>query len=291
MTNHRFVLNLAPNGMIPTRELTPWVPITPAEVAEEALEAAEVGVTMVHLHARDPNTGEPSSDPGLYAEIVSTIRKYNRSLIVGISTSGRNVPDFESRSACLDLTGDARPDFASLTLSSLNFPKQASMNAPDMVAGLLQKMNANGIRPELEVFDLGMVNYAHYLIKQGLLKPPYYFNLLLGNIAGAQTDLMSLGLMVDKLPEGAIWAVAGIGDSQLNANVMGLSAGGGVRIGIEDNFYACSERKALISNKEQITRILKISSTMGLKPYSQFEARHLLGVHDVHRKLSASAQR
>lgn len=277
--------------MIPTRELTPWVPITPAEVAEEALEAAEVGVTMVHLHARDPNTGEPSSDPGLYAEIVSTIRKYNRSLIVGISTSGRNVPDFESRSACLDLTGDARPDFASLTLSSLNFPKQASMNAPDMVAGLLQKMNANGIRPELEVFDLGMVNYAHYLIKQGLLKPPYYFNLLLGNIAGAQTDLMSLGLMVDKLPEGAIWAVAGIGDSQLNANVMGLSAGGGVRIGIEDNFYACSERKALISNKEQITRILKISSTMGLKPYSQFEARHLLGVHDVHRKLSASAQR
>ncbi len=291
MTNHQLELNLAPNGMIPTRDLTPWVPITPAEVAQEALEAAELGVTMVHLHARDPATGEPSSDPDLYAEIISTIRQYNRSLIVGISTSGRNVTDFEGRSACLDLAGDARPDFASLTLSSLNFPKQASMNAPDMVAGLLAKMNSNGIRPELEVFDLGMVNYAHYLIKQGLLKPPYYFNILLGNIAGAQADLISLGLMVEKLPPGAIWSVAGIGDCQLNANVMGLAAGGGVRIGIEDNFYANAERKSLISNKEQISRILSVSSTMGLKPYSHFEARYLLGVQDVHSKLSAAAKR
>lgn len=290
MTNRQFVLNLAPNGMVPTRDLTPWVPITPAEVAQEALEAAEQGVTMVHLHARNPDTGEPSSDPDLYAEIISTIRKYNRSLIVGVSTSGRNIPEFEKRSACLDLVGDARPDFASLTLSSLNFPKQASMNAPDMVAGLLQKMNSNGIRPELEVFDLGMVNYAHYLIKQGLLKPPYYFNILLGNIAGAQADLVSLGLMVEKLPEGAIWAVAGIGNCQLDANVMGLSAGGGVRIGIEDNIYANAERDVLISNKEQISRILKLSSTMGLRPYSHFEARHLLGVHDVYGKLSAAAK-
>ncbi|MHC4758857.1 MAG: 3-keto-5-aminohexanoate cleavage protein, partial [Planctomycetota bacterium] len=106
----------------------------------------------------------------------------------------------------LELSGELKPDFASLTLSSLNFNNIASINSPQMIKALAGKMLEKGIRPELEVFDLGMINYAKYLISKELIKPPYYFNLILGNIACAQPNMLSMGLMVRELPENSIWS-------------------------------------------------------------------------------------
>jgi uncharacterized protein (DUF849 family) len=274
---NKFIFNLTPTGMIPTKEMTEHVPIQPEEIINQVLEAAELGVNMVHLHARDRDTGIPSYKKEIYSEIISGIRKENKDIILCVSTSGRNFSEFEKRSECLDLSGEVKPDFGSLTLSSLNFNQQASINAPDMIKALAQKMLDNNIRPELEAFDLGMINYAKYLITKKLIKPPYYFNLILGNIACAQANMLSLGLMIKELPDNSIWSAGGIGNWQLKMNAMSIMEGGGVRIGLEDNIYFDDDRKHLATNLDLIKRLASIAKALGKEPYSTTEAREILG--------------
>lgn len=278
MTAKKFILNFTPTGLIPTKQMTPHVPVMPKEIIEEVLTAAELGANMIHLHARNPNTGEADYRKEIYAEIINGIRCKNKTLVLGVSTSGRQFVEFEKRSDVLDLDGELKPDFASLTLSSLNFNKVASINAPDMIKALARKMLSKGIRPELEAFDIGMINYANYLIRKGLLKPPYYFNLILGNIACAQANMLNLGLMIKELPQDAIWSVGGIGKYQLPMNAMALIAGGGVRVGLEDNIWWDEGRTRLATNRELIERILTVAEATGHTPYSQTEARQMLCV-------------
>jgi 3-keto-5-aminohexanoate cleavage enzyme len=275
----KFILNFTPTGMIPTKAMTPHVPIEPDEIIHEVLDAAKLGVNMVHLHARDFKTGEPTYKKEIYSRIIRGIRKENKDLVLGVSTSGRNFSDFDKRSECLDLKGDAKPDMGSLTLSSLNFNKQASINTPEMIQMLARKMMDNGIKPELEAFDLGMINYSKYLIKKGLIHPPYYFNIILGNIACAQANMLSLGLMVMDLPEGALWSAGGIGEWQIQMNAMALVAGGSVRVGLEDNIYYDRQRMILALNKDLIERVLHIAQALGRKPYTHKETRDLLGLN------------
>lgn len=276
MREDRFILNFTPTGMIPTKKMTPHVPVTPEEIIKDVLQVATLGVTMVHLHARDPSTGEPTYKKEIYGEIIRGIRKENKDLILCVSTSGRTHNEFEKRSECLELDGELKPDFASLTLSSLNFNKQASINTPDMIKDLAKKMMDRGIRPELEVFDLGMVNYAKYMIRNGLLSPPYYFNIILGNIACAQADMLHLGLIVNELPEESIWSVGGVGNPQLRMNLLSIIFGGGVRLGLEDNIWFDEERTRLATNFDLVQRILSIAKTIGKRPYTPREARDLL---------------
>ena len=164
-----FILNFSPTGMIPTKGMTPHVPIQPPEIISQICEAAELGANMIHIHARDAKDGSPTFEKQIYGEIIAGVRAHFKDLVLCVSTSGRNFPEFEQRSACLDLKGELKPDMGSLTLSSLNFNKQASLNSPDMIQALAKKMLDNGIKPELEAFDLGMINYAHYLIHKGLV--------------------------------------------------------------------------------------------------------------------------
>jgi uncharacterized protein (DUF849 family) len=278
MPNNKFILNFTPTGLIPTKEMTPHVPITPEEITEQVLEVAALGVNMVHLHVRDRVSGETTYKKELYAEIINAIRKKDKNLILCVSTSGRYYGEFEKRSECLDLDGDVKPDFASLTLSSANFNKQASINTPQMIQMLAGKMLEKGIRPELEVFDFGMINYAKYLIKKGLLPPPHYFNLILGNIACAQADMLHMGLMIKELPEGSIWSAGGIGNYQLSTGIMSILSGGGVRMGIEDNIWYDEERTKLATNRELVERIVSIAQVLGFSPYTAIEARRLLCV-------------
>jgi uncharacterized protein (DUF849 family) len=276
MENKKFILNFAPTGMIPTKRMTPFVPISPGEIISEVLNAANLGVNMVHLHARDPATGEPTYKKEIYAEIIRGIREKEKDLMLCVSTSGRHMNEFEKRSDCLNLEGELKPDLASLTLSSVNFNKQASVNSPQMIQDLAGKMLKRRIRPELEVFDLGMINYAKYLIRKQYLEPPYYFNLILGNIACAQADMLHLGLMIKELPEGSIWSVGGVGQYQLQMNSMALAAGGGVRIGLEDNIWYDQERTRLAANRDLIERIISIGKSMGRDPFSPKEARRFV---------------
>ncbi|MCB2208713.1 MAG: 3-keto-5-aminohexanoate cleavage protein [Bacteroidetes bacterium] len=264
--------------MIPNKEMTAYVPVTPTEIIADVKEAYELGINMVHLHARDLNSGEPTFNKEIYAEIISGIRIFAKDLIICVSTSGRNWSDFEKRSEVLELDGSCKPDFASLTLSSLNFNTQESLNSPEMIKKLATKMLENNIKPELEVFDLGMINYAKYLIQKGLIQPPYYFNILMGNIAGVQSNLLSLGVMTSELPNQSSWSAGGIGKAQLKSNMMSLLSGGGVRIGLEDNIWFDYTRTHLASNIDLLKRILDFAKMIEREPLSSAETRELLGM-------------
>jgi uncharacterized protein (DUF849 family) len=271
----KLIINLAPTGMIPTKEMTEHVPVSPQEIIDDVLKCATLGVSMAHIHARDKE-GAPAYQKELFREIISGIRRKNKELIIVVTTSGRTYSEFEKRAAVLELEGEEKPDMASLTLSSVNFNKVASVNSPDMIIRLAEKMREKGIKPELEVFDLGMVNYAHYLIKKGLLTPPYYFNILLGNVAAAQAKLLHLGLIVSELPQDSIWSVTGIGDSQKAMNAVGIINGDGVRIGLEDNIWFDEDRRCLATNQMLVERIVKMSAAFGRDIASPAETRKVL---------------
>jgi len=249
------IIDFTPTGMIPVKSLNPHVPISVHEIIEDIHSAWELGITKVHLHARDPQTENPIYKKEIYAAIIEGIRKFAPCLVVCVSLSGRTFYKFEERSEPLELEGFLKPDMGSLTLSSLNFNKIASINTPDMIQDLALKMKKTGIVPELEAFDAGMINYAKYLIKRELLTPPYYFNLLLGNIACAQADIMHAGIMIRDLPENSIWSLAGIGDHQLKMNSVAIAIGGGVRVGLEDNIWFDSSRTILARNVDLLKRI------------------------------------
>jgi uncharacterized protein (DUF849 family) len=142
-------------------------------------------------------------------------------------------------------------------------------------------MMEKGIKPELEVFDVGMINYAKYLIKKGLLKPPYYFNLLLGNIACAQANLMHLGYMIQELPENSYYSVAGIGNAQLPMNAVSISYGAGVRVGLEDNIWFDDKRTRLATNYKLVERLVSVASTLGRKVMTPTMLRNLLKLEEV----------
>jgi len=251
----KLIIDFTPTGMIPTKKLTPHVPVSVSEIVEDVHHACEVGITKVHIHARDPQTEEPTYKKEVYSEIIEGIRKFAPYLVICVSLSGRTFHKFEERSDALELNGSLKPDLGSLTLSSLNFNKIASINAPEMIQKLAARMKERGIVPELEAFDAGMINYAKYLEKKELISPPHYFNLLLGNIACAQADILHAGIMIKDLPDNSLWSLAGIGDSQLIMNSVAIAIGGGVRIGLEDNIWYDSSRTKLARNIDLIKRI------------------------------------
>lgn len=253
--NNKFILNFTPTGMIPTKEMTEFVPISVSEIVEDVHRATEIGITMVHLHARDAVSKKPAYEKEIYTEIIGGIRKYAPELVICVSLSGRDFGELEQRSDPLYLEGNLKPDMGSLTLSSLNFNKTASINTPDMIADLASIMKERGIAPELEVFDIGMINYAKYLEKKGLIQAPYYFNLLFGNIACSQANLLHAGVMINDLPKDALWSLAGIGNEQLKMNSLSLAVGGGVRVGIEDNIWFDKERTILAKNIDLLKRV------------------------------------
>ena len=272
------IVNFTPTGMIPTKEMTPHVPIAVAEIVEDIHRAVDIGITTVHLHARDAATGKPTYKAEVYGEIIAGIRSFCEDLVVCVSLSGRNIREFEQRAEPLQLEGDLKPDMGSLTLSSLNFNHEASVNSPDIIQRLASEMKSRGIVPELEAFDAGMINYAKYLEGKGMLEPPHYFNLLLGNIACAQADLLHVGIMIRDLPGNSFWALAGIGDYQLMMNSVAIVSGGGVRVGLEDNIWFDRARTRLATNSDLLHRIHRLAEASERKVMSPSGFRKLLNL-------------
>ena len=223
---------------------------------------------------------DPTYKAEVYGKIIEGIRLFSKDLIIAVTTSGRTFNEFEKRAEPLQLEGDVKPDMGSLTLSSLNFNQIASINAPDMIQALAREMKSRGILPELEAFDSGMINYAKYLEERGLLEPPHYFNLLLGNIACAQADLLHAGIMIRDLPKNSFWSLAGIGNSQLMMNALAIAAGGGVRVGLEDNIWYDRGRKRLATNADLLRRIHNLAEANERKVMSPSDLRKLLNLQE-----------
>jgi len=280
MTSNDLIINFTPTGMIPTKQMTPFVPISVSEIIEDVHQAVDIGITMVHLHARDKISGEPTYKKEEYGKIIEGIRRFSEELIICVSLSGRNFKEFEQRAEPLLLDGDLKPDMGSLTLSSLNFNNMVSLNTPDMIIALATKMQERKILPELEAFDAGMINYAKYLEKRGLIKPPHYFNLLLGNIACAQADMLHAGIMIQDLPDNSHWSLAGIGNAQLKMNSLAIAFGGGVRVGLEDNIWYDNGRTKLAKNADLLRRIHNLADANERTMMTPSKLRKLLNLKE-----------
>lgn len=253
------IVNLAPTGMVPTRQLSAKVPLQPKEIVRDVVNAANLGITMVHLHARDEQD-KPSHLKEIYAQIIGGIREQHPDLIIGVSCSGREVGGFEERSDVLNLCNDLQPDMASLTLSSMNFAKQASINTPDMVRRLLDRMLEKNILPEFEIFDLGMVNYASYLVDSAQMTGRFYANIMLGNIAGAQANFASIAAITSNLSNRFIWGLGGMGTSQIAVSAIAAVTAPAVRVGLEDNLWMDRLREHPASNQKMVERIHNLAS-------------------------------
>jgi uncharacterized protein (DUF849 family) len=274
------IINFAPTGMIPTKEMTPHVPVHVSEIVEDIHEALEIGITIVHLHARDERTGQPTYKGAVYRNIIEGIRKFSKDLVVCVSLSGRTFKEYEKRVEPLQLEGSLKPDMGSLTLSSVNFNREVSVNSPNMIKSLAWEMKRRGILAELEAFDAGMINYARYLQTKRLLEPPHYFNLLLGNIACAQADLVHAGIMIRDLPADSYWSLAGIGDAQLMMNSIAIASGGGVRVGLEDNIWYDQNRTRAARNADLIRRIHVLAEANERQVMTPCELRKLLNLEN-----------
>lgn len=266
------IITAAITGALPTKKDNPAVPVTPAEQIESTHEAYEAGAALVHIHVRNDDE-TPSSDPEKFAAVQEGVRKHCPGMIVQFSTGGRG-RDQAQRGAMLHL----KPDMASLATGSVNFPKSIYENPPDFVEGLAATMRDQGIKPEIEVFDVAMLYNAADLVRKGLLEPPAHVQFVLGipNALPARRKLLEF--LISELNEvlpGATWTAAGIGRHQFEVNKWCLELGGHCRTGLEDNIKFDRDRLAA-SNAELVRKIVEVAGDYGRRPATPAEARELL---------------
>jgi 3-keto-5-aminohexanoate cleavage enzyme len=274
------IINACLTGMVPTKRDNPWVPVSPEEIAADAAACAAAGASIFHLHARDEN-GVPTYKAEVYSRILTKVREACPDAILCVSTSGRNFKTFEQRSEVLDIDGPARPEMASLTLGSLNFPKQASVNEPEMISRLAMRMRERGIVPELEVFDMGMLDYGKFLIDRKILSGPHYVNLLLGSLGTLSATPLHLALLVNALPAGTTWAAAGIGRFQFAMNSLAIVTGGHVRVGLEDNLFLDEAKQRSARNVDLIRRLVNLAQAAERPIASPAQARQIIGLTEA----------
>lgn len=263
--------------MVPRAADNPAVPLIALRIAQDCAACSAAGASVFHLHARDDDQN-PTWRQEVYREIVLAVRRRCPDAIIVVSTSGRTHGAFEQRSDVLNLDGAAKPDMASLTLGSLNFPKQASVNEPSMIKRLADAMNERNIVPELEVFDFGMLDYAKYLIDRKILREPFYFNFLLGSLGTMSASPFNLASLVMSLPSGAVWAAAGIGRYQFAMNSLAVVTGGHVRVGLEDNLFLDEEKTRPATNPALVDRIARVAESVERPRATPLEAREIIGL-------------
>ena len=267
----KIIITSAIVGSLPTKEQTPYVPITPDEMAEDALKCYEAGASVIHVHART-NDGVNTHNTEIFKEIHDKIKEKVPELIVQISTGGRAGLGFESRNKGLLFN----PEMASLTTGSVNFPTSVYANSPDLVENLAKMMHERNIKPELEIFDTSMINPALDLLVKDLLKGPLYFNFVMGIKGGQEASFRQLNHLLSMIPEGSEWSISGVGKEQLFTSFMGVTLGGHVRVGLEDNIYY--SRGVLATNAGLVKRVVRIATEYGREVATPNEARKILGL-------------
>jgi 3-keto-5-aminohexanoate cleavage enzyme len=267
---NRVVIAVAITGSVPRKKDNPAVPTTPAEQIESTHEAYEAGASLVHIHVRNPDE-TPSSDPALFAQVQEGVRKHCPGMIVQFSTGGRG-RDPSARGNALEL----KPDMASLSTGSVNFPTIVYENPAVLVAELATKMRANAVRPEIEIFDLSHLHGARRLIEQGLMDEHPHVQIVMGvkNALPAEEHLLDLMLgELRRVLPGATWTAAGIGINQSRVLDWVLARGGdGVRTGLEDNIRISRDHLAS-SNAELVLLAAEAITRHGLRPATPAEAR------------------
>ena len=266
------IIAVAITGALPRKADNPAVPVTPAEQVSSTHEAYEAGASLVHIHVREEDQS-PSSDPDKYAAVQEGVRKHCPGMIIQFSTGGRG-RDKNKRGAMLH----HRPDMASLSTGSVNFPDGIYENPPEFVDGLASRMLEYDIKPEIEVFDVAMLYNAANLVKRGLLEEPVHVQFVMGIPNALPVRRSLLEFLISKLPcvlPGATWTAAGIARHQFDVNKWCLELGGHCRTGLEDNVKFDRERLAA-SNAELVNKIVEIAGEYDRHPATPAEAREIL---------------
>jgi len=268
------IITVAITGAVPKKADNPAVPVTPSEQIESTHEAYESGASLVHIHVRNPDA-TPGSNPDLFAAVQEGVRKHCPGMIIQFSTGGRGRSQAE-RGASLYL----KPDMASLATGSVNFSNRIYENPPQLVDDLAQTMLDNGVKPEIEVFDLAMLYNARALIDRGLLKAPAHVQFVMGipNALPARRQVLEflISELQAVLPD-ATWTAAGIGRQQLDVNNWALELGGHTRTGLEDNLRFDRTRLAS-SNAELVARVAALCAIYRRRPATPSEARAILSL-------------
>jgi 3-keto-5-aminohexanoate cleavage enzyme len=271
------VITTAITGSLPRKADNPAVPVTPSEQIESTHEAFEAGSSLVHIHVRDQQEN-PSSDPALFAEVQAGIKKHCRGMIIQFSTGGRG-REASQRGAMLSL----KPDMASLTTGSVNFPNMIYENPPEFITQLAKSMREYSIKPEIEVFDAAMLYQAIKMENQGLIESPLHIQFVMGIPGAMPARLELLEFLVNELQtlaEDATWSAMGTGPNQAKVNRWCLEMGGQTRTGMEDNIKISKDRLAA-SNAELVKSVVEMAADYDRHPASVEEARNILNLNPI----------
>jgi len=287
--SNKTFLTCAITGNITKPEQSPHLPITPQQIADSALEAAEAGAAVAHIHVRDPATGRPSMETDLYRDVMDRIRARNRDLIINLTTGpgGRFVPSEhdpkiagpgttlmppEKRVEHVELL---RPDICTLDLNTMNSGGEVVINTPRNVRKMAERMRAARVLPEIELFDSGDCHLARDMFADGSLEGPGLFSLVLGVKYGFNPSPETMMYARGLLPPGAIWSGFGIGRAEFPMVAQAWLLGGHVRVGMEDNLFM-SKGVLAKSNAELVTHAVGILRMLGADMASAKEARAML---------------
>ena len=275
MKNTPLIITAAITGAELDKNKTKYLPITENEQIEEALKCFESGASIIHLHVRNEK-GEPSQDPNRFRKVIEGIRKHS-SGIIQISTGGSVHDSFEDRLAPLFLKGKAKPEMASLNMGSINFGDSVFTNLPHQIEEFLEVMHEHKIKPEFEIYDTGMLEYALNLQSSKKISDRPHFQFVMGTPYGIGASAENLAFLVQKLPLGATWTVAGIGRHQLPMMTLALAMGGHVRVGFEDNVYYRKGELAK-SNAEFVERAVRFAKELDRPLATPEEVRGILSL-------------
>jgi uncharacterized protein (DUF849 family) len=289
--HRKVIITCAITGNLTRPEQSPYLPITPQQIGDSALEAAEAGACVAHIHVRDPETGRPSMSIDLYRDVMDRIRARDKRLIINLTTGpgGRFVPSEqdpkvagpgttlmvpEKRIEHIELL---RPEICTLDLNTMNSAGQVVINTPPNVRRMAARMRAAGVLPELELFDSGDIHLARDLIADGTLQGPPLCTLVLGVKYGFDPSPETMMYARDLLPEGSIWAAFGIGRSEFAMVAQSYLLGGHVRVGLEDNLYMAKGVLAK-SNAELVGHAALILKSLGAAIATPAQAREIIGL-------------
>jgi len=270
----------------------PELPVSPEQIADAVISAAQAGAAVAHIHVRDPETGQGSRDVDLFADVVERVRASDTDVIINL-TAGMGGAWFPGDDGDPSMPGPGtdmigpedrlahvnklRPDICSLDCGTMNFgDNEIYVSTPAYLRTMAKLLQEWGVKPELEVFDLGHIRLAGQLIKEGLIDAPPLFQICLGIPWGAEADTDSMLAMRNALPPGSIWAGFGVGRMEMPMVAQAVLLGGNVRVGLEDNLYL--EKGVLASNADLVTRAREIIERLGAAVASPDEAREALGL-------------
>jgi uncharacterized protein (DUF849 family) len=268
-----------------------YVPVTPEQIAKEAIAAAKAGANIVHIHVREPSTGNGSMKFEYYEEVTKRIRDSGVDVLINLTTGtgAMFMPSKEDPRVATPQSNithpekrvehilKLKPDVCSLDVATMNMATTVFMNVPPHLDKMAEMIASAGVKPELEVFDVGHLMLAADMVKRGLIKSPPLFQLCLGIKWGAPADVETMTLMRNLLPAGAIWAAFGISRFEFPMAGAAVILGGHVRVGLEDNLYI-SQGKLSPGNAPLVERAVEIIEALGERRATSAEARQMLGI-------------